>query len=67
MNAQQKGIIINGIINTLNEQLKKKNQELVKKTNSYILQEPLHGADMFFKLAFLEDEEIKEIAKACGL
>ena len=66
MSAQQKGIIINGIINVLNEQLKKKNKEHCE-ANCYWLQEPLHGADMFFKLAFLEDEEIKKIAKACGL
>lgn len=66
MNDKRKAILINGIINTLNEQLKKKNEELCAK-NLHSMQKPLHGADMFFKLAFMSDEVLQKIASACGL
>ena len=61
-----KTILINGIILTLNEQIKAKNKDLCKQ-NLYCDQVPLHGAGMFIKLAFLPESELHTIAKAAGL
>jgi len=61
-----KGILINAIINILNEPIRKRNEDLCKQ-NLFHMQEPLHGAKMFFKLAFLSEDELRDIATACGL
>lgn len=66
MNAKQKGILINGIINKLNEHLREENKRLCEQ-NLFSMQKPLHGGDMFFTLAFMSDEAIQKIAAACGL
>lgn len=66
MADQHKSILINAIINTLNEQIKRENKSLCEQ-NLYSQQKPLHGGDMLFKLAFLTDAELKKIASACGL
>lgn len=66
MDDKRKMILVKGIIHILNEKIKNENAELCKK-NLYSEQKPLHGADMFFKLIFLEDKELTEIANACGL
>ena len=66
MTKKTKGILINAIMITLNNIIKRKNKELTKH-NLYLDQKPLHGSDMFFKLAFMSDSDIKKIATSCGL
>lgn len=66
MTDTAKGILINAIISKLNEHIKSENKELCAK-NLYSEQKPLHGGDMFFKLAFMSDEAISKIATACGI
>lgn len=66
MNIETKGILINAIILSLNEQVKKENKRLCEQ-HLYSQQKPLHGGDMFFKLAFMGDEAIQKIAAACGV
>ena len=66
MTSKEKGILINGIIIVLNEQLIKKNKQLCSE-NRHCDQIPLHGVDMFLCLAFKTDDEITNIAKHCGL
>jgi len=61
-----RAILINSIISIMNGPIKEKNKRLCE-ANLYDQQIPLHGANMFFKLAFLTDEQLNEIAKACGL
>ena len=66
MTDKTKGILINGVINTLNEEIRKENKELCRQ-NLHSQQKPLLGGDMFFRLAFMTDEQIKNIVTACGL
>jgi len=66
MTLERKGILIKGIINALNDEVKRKNEKLCNQ-NLHSEQTPLHGGDMFFKLAFMNDDAISEIAKKCGL
>ena len=66
MTDKTKAILINAIISKLNEHIKSENKELCAK-NLYTEQKPLHGGEMFFKLAFMSDEAISKIAAACGL
>lgn len=61
MSSAQKGILIQAIINYLSEQNTKKNKELVSR-NLYTEQTPFDAADMFFKLAFMSDKDVGEIA-----
>ena len=66
MNATQKGILANGIIIVLNEHLEKENKRLCA-LNLHSEQKPLHGADMLFRLAYMEEAELNKVASACGL
>ena len=66
MTDKAKGILINGIIDALNEPIQKENKELCKQ-NLFAQQKPLHGADMFLRLVFMTDEQVRELATACGL
>jgi hypothetical protein len=66
MNPKLKAILIDQIINKINEQIIKENKELCY-NNLHSQQKPLHGSDMWITLVFKNDEEIKEIAKACGI
>lgn len=61
-----KAIIINAIILRLNEALRAKNKKLCE-GNLHSDQTPLHGFDMFLKLAFLPEPKLFEIAKAAGI
>jgi len=63
---QQRALLINTIINTLNSAIKDKNAELCQH-NLHQNQVPLHGFDMLLKLAVLTDSELLTIAKASGL
>jgi len=58
--------IINSIIRALNDVIKKKNAELCRH-NLHDQQTPLHGFDMFFKLANISDRKLKKIAAECGI
>lgn len=66
MTDKMKGILIWGIINKLNECVIRENKKLCE-TNLFDQQKPLHGGEMFFKLAFLDDSAIEQISSACGL
>lgn len=66
MNIEQKGCIAKGIINNLNEALKKQNKNLCEQ-NLFQDQKPLHGFDMLIKLVNLPDAELNRIAKAAGI
>lgn len=66
MDTNLKGLLIGGIINVLNDAIRADN-ELLCKANLHIDQKPLHGSDMFFKLASIDDCELDRIAKGCGL
>lgn len=66
MTPEQKSLTIRGIIYILNEHLKQKNERLCQQ-NLYDEQIPLHGDEMFLKLAFMSDQEIVTIANKCGL
>lgn len=66
MSEKVKGILINSIISKLNDCIRQDNKNLVEH-NLHSEQKPLHGAEMFFKLAYMSDEVIKEIAKNCGV
>ncbi len=66
MNTKQKGILIGAIITQLNVPIIAKNKQLCKE-NNYSSQSPLHGADMFFTLAYKSCAQIRAIAKACGI
>lgn len=66
MKDTTKGAMINMIISGLNEQIKKENKKLCAQ-NLYSWQKPLHGADMFLKLAYMNDSDLEKIAKACGI
>lgn len=66
MKKSNKGIYIQHIINTLNDKIKADNKILCGE-NRCIEQKPLHGGDMFLKLAFMSDENIDKIVKAAGL
>jgi len=66
MNEKIKGILINKIIHAMNEQVKKENKELCK-NNLHSMQKPLHGGDMFFKLAYMKNIDVNKIATACGV
>lgn len=50
----------------MRENIISKNKELVKQ-NLYSDQVSFDYGEWFIKLAFMEDDEISEIAKACGL
>lgn len=66
MTSERKGILINAIIGVLNSKIRRENRELCAK-NLHSQQKPLHGADMFFQLAYMKDDEIQHVAQACGL
>uniref|UniRef100_A0A6M3LW17 Uncharacterized protein n=1 Tax=viral metagenome TaxID=1070528 RepID=A0A6M3LW17_9ZZZZ len=66
MNDERKRILITGIIDVLNEKLKQENSRLCKQ-NLFSEQRPLHGGNMFFKLAYMDDKALIKIASACGL
>jgi hypothetical protein len=66
MTDNLKGVLINGIISALNDNLRRKNKELCQQ-NLYTEQTPLHGAEMFFKLAYMKDSDLNKIAKGVGL
>ncbi len=66
LNDSVKGSFIRNIINTLNERIEADNKVL-REYNSYSDQKPYHGGDMFLRLAYMSDDQIKEIAAACGI
>lgn len=66
MNKDVRAILISAIIGVLNGILIKKNKELCKQ-NLYTEQVPLHGADTFFRLSFMADDQIRKIAATCGI
>lgn len=57
-----KGILINAIINYLSEENKKRNKELCKQ-NLFSDQKAFDDGDMFFKLSFMPDDELNNIAR----
>ncbi len=61
-----KGSLIRNIINILNEGIERDNENL-RSGNLYSDQKPYHGGDMFLKLAYMSDDQIKKIAAACGI
>lgn len=66
MSTSNKAIIINAIIYRLNELIAIDNKRLCEQ-NLHYKQKPLHGGDMFFTLAFLDDHELSKIASAAGI
>jgi len=66
MKKSIKAILIDSIMSKLNEVLRERNKKLCA-NNLHSEQIPLHGSDMFFKLAFLSETKLHEIAKAAGL
>lgn len=61
MEMNNKAIYIQAILNYLREQVKVKNHKLAAE-NLYSEQEAFDEGDMFFKLAFMDDDAVKEIA-----
>ena len=61
MNPQDKGILINAIINYIGGEVKAKNKKLASE-NLHHKQEAFDAGEWFIKLAFMEDKAIKEIA-----
>ena len=61
-----KGLLINAIILRLNEQIIESNKKLCAE-NLHSEQAPLHGGDLFLKLALLSEPDIQEIARAAGI
>lgn len=66
MPLAEKGLLIGAIIDKLNDRIREKNAEL-REQNLYSEQSPLHGGEMFLKLAFAHDDDILKIAAACGI
>ena len=66
MTNQLKCILINAIIRTLNNHLERVNKKLCAE-NLNSEQKPLHGEEMFIKLAYADEIEINKIAVTCGL
>jgi len=56
-----RSILIKSIINYLSEENKKRNKELCKQ-NLFSEQKAFDSVDMFFKLAFMPDDELNKIA-----
>ena len=61
MTAERKGIMIGTIINYLKENIANKNHKLAEQ-NLYDMQEGFDEADLFFKLAFMDDDKVEKIA-----
>jgi hypothetical protein len=53
------------IMDTLNKPILEHNKRLCSR-NLWNEQVPLHGFDTWLKLAFMSDDEIRKLAKACG-
>jgi hypothetical protein len=66
MNYNNKAVLIGCILEFLNNKIRTDNKILCV-NNLHWKQTPLHGVDTWFKLAFMTDEQIKEIAKELGL
>jgi len=66
MKKERTGILIGAIMTRLNANIRAQNKRLAAE-NLHWNQKPLHGADTFFKLAYMSDSEIRKIAVACGL
>lgn len=64
--SDNRAILIRGIIRTLENRVREQNAELCKR-NLYSEQIAFDGGDMFFTLVFMSTEQLREIAKACGL
>ena len=66
MHVNNKAVLIGCIIEFLNNKIRHDNKILCM-NNCHWKQQPLHAEDTWFKLAFMTDEQIREIAKAMGL
>ena len=62
MTIKEKGILIDRIIGSLNNDVRTRNKDLIKQGRPEE-QQKLHGGDTFFKLAFKTDSQIIAIAK----
>ena len=58
--------LINSIIRSLNEHIKKENENK-RHTGNFAGQKPLHSGDMYLQLAFMNDSALNNIAAACGI
>ena len=60
MTDKEKGILINGIISYLEIENKSKNKELVRQ-GRYSEQIPFNTSEIFFKLAFMDNDNFKKL------